>query len=227
MKTVIVFLLSFVGSFGLSAQEVDEKRQEVLRKLSSQRVSLEFENMFLEEIVDYLRASTGLNIIIHQEVLQRYGEDELRFTIRLKNLRLKSALKLLLGMRDLTATYRDGVLVIVSQDSVHRGVVTRVYDVRDLLFRIRDFPGPSVELASPGNPGGALTGATFTIEEEGNSPITEDFITEIITTNTAGNSWDENENVAITLVNGLLIVTQSGKAHREVQKLLNLLRQFK
>ena len=33
--------------------------------------------------------------------------------------------------------------------------------------------------------------------------------------------------VAITLVNGLLIVTQSGKAHREVQKLLNLLRQFK
>ena len=156
MKTLVVIFLFLGSSFGLSAQEVDEKRQEVLRKLSSQRVSLDFENTFLEEIVDYLRASTGLNIIIHQEVLQRHGEDELRFTIRLKNLRLKSALKLLLGMRDLTATYRDGVLVIVSQDSVHRGVVTRVYDVRDLLFRIRDFPGPSVELASLEPRGGLL-----------------------------------------------------------------------
>ncbi len=224
VNAVVIFLLSGAPLF---AQEVDERKQDVLRKLSGQRISLEFHEAFIEEIVDYLRDATGLNIIIHQEVLQSHSEDELRFTIRVKNLRLKSALKLLLGMRDLTATYRGGVLVIVSRDSVHRALNTRVYDVRDLLFKIRDFPGPTVELAAPGGSGGALTGATFTIDEEGSSPITEDFLTEIVTTNTAGDSWDENENVAITLVNGLLIVTQSGKAHREVQKLLNLLRQFK
>lgn len=224
VNAVVIFLLSGAPLF---AQEVDERKQDVLRKLSGQRISLEFHEAFIEEIVDYLRDATGLNIIIHQEVLQSHSEDELRFTIRVKNLRLKSALKLLLGMRDLTATYREGVLVIVSRDSVHRALNTRVYDVRDLLFKIRDFPGPTVELAAPGGGGGALTGATFTIDEEGSSPITEDFLTEIVTTNTAGDSWDENENVAITLVNGLLIVTQSGKAHREVQKLLNLLRQFK
>ncbi len=227
MRVIFFLWALLLAAPAAFAQEVDEKKQEVLRKLSSQRISLDFEETFLEEIVDYLRSATGLNIIIHQDVLQRHGEDELRFTIRLKNLRLKSALKLLLGMRNLTAIYREGVLVIVPRDAVNQAVITRVYDVRDLLFKIRDFPGPSVELAGPGGGSGALTGATFTIDEEGDSPITEDFITEIITTNTAGNSWDENENVAITLVNGLLIVTQSGKAHREVQKLLNLLRQFK
>ncbi len=223
---VLFALVLFLTPSALCAQEVDEKKQEVLRKLSGQRVSLDFTQTPLDEIVDYLRASTGLNIIVHQDVFRKYAEEELQFTIRLKKLRLKSALKLLLGMRNLTATYRDGVLVIVSRDDLPVSVTTRVYDVRDLLFRIRDFPGPSVELAS-GASGGALTGAVFTVDEEGNSIITEDFITDIVTANTAGNSWDENENVAITLVNGLLIVTQSGKGHREVQKLLNLLRQFK
>jgi hypothetical protein len=207
-------------------EDVDPKKQEILNKLNNQRISLDFSGVPLDDALNYIRDVTNINIVVDGEVHTKLSEDQLKVNLKVKDLLLKSALKLMLQAKDLTASYKEGVLVILPKDKVNAAVVTRVYDVRDLLFKLQDFPGPKVELAAP-NGGTPLTGATFSLDSEPKSTITEDFITELVKSNTGDKSWDDNPNCSITLANGLLVVTQSKKTHTEVDRMLNLLRQFK
>ncbi len=206
--------------------DIDPKKQEILNKLNNQRITVDFNAASLDDALNYIRDMTNINIVVDAEVHTKLSEDQLKVNLKVKDLLLKSALKLMLQSKELACTYRDGVLVIMPKDKVNTSVVTRVYDVRDLLFKIADFPGPKVELASPSG-GTPLTGATFSLDSEAKSTITEDFISELVKSNTGEKSWDDNPNASITLANGLLIVTQSKKIHTEVDRMLNMLRQFK
>ena len=49
----------------------------------------------------------------------------------------------------------------------------------------------------------------------------------MVQANTGDNSWDELPNASLTLNNGILVVSQSRRVHGEIQRLINLLRQFK
>ena len=228
MRTMITAALLALLAAPLPAQEdVDARKQEVLNKLNTMRVTIDFKETSLEDALSFLRDFTGLNIVVDAEVLTKHTEEQLKVTLRVKDLLLKSTLKLMLSSRELTALYKEGVILIVPKDRIDRAVSLQIYDVRDLLVKIQDFAGPKVELVSPSaGGGGPLTGATFTLEEP-RSTITEEFITEMVKQNTGDRSWDENPNASISLANGMLIVSQSRRVHEEVRRLLGLLRQFK
>ena len=227
MRTVAALTLAVLAGTA-SAQEDSRGALEVQRvrdKLATMKIDLDFTNAKLEDVVAYLQEYSGLNFHLDADA-RKDGEAESRITLKLKQVTIKSALKLVLNPRDLGCVYRDGVILITTKAKLGNQTVTRVYDVRDLLFRIRDFAGPRVELTVPGG-GGALAGATFTLEEEPESQITEDFLLELIKSNTGERSWDENSAASISQVNGLLVISQSKPVHEEIRNLLNLLRQFK
>jgi len=223
----IAGILAISGS--ASAQE-DSGASSELRKikdrLASMKITLDFQNAKLEDVISYFQEYSGLNFHLDAEVAKE-GQEQARVNIKLKDVSLKTALKLVLNPRDLGCVYRDGVLLITTKARLGGMTVTRVYDVRDLLFRIRDFAGPRVELTTPGGAGAALAGASFTVEEEPKSEITEDFITELIRTNTGDKSWEDASATSVSLVNGLLVISQSKPVHEEIRHLLDLLRQFK
>jgi type II secretory pathway component GspD/PulD (secretin) len=207
--------------------ETDPRKQEVVSKLNTMRVTVNFENTTLEEAIGFLRDFSGLNIVVDAEVYKTQSEDQLKVTLKVKDLLLKSILKLMLNSRELTAMYKEGVLLVVPKGKIDKSVTLQLYDVRDLLVKIQDFPGPKVELVSPSKGGGGpLTGATFSLEEP-RSTITEEFVTEMVKQNTGDKSWDENPNASITLTNGVLVVSQSKRVHEEIKHFVNLLRQFK
>ncbi len=225
-RAVPVLLLVLALASPAAAQSgEDEARKRLVDKLNTMRVTLDFNAAPLDDVISYLRDFSGLNIHVDNEVRQKYSEDQLRVSIKVKDLLLKSALKLVLSGKELAATFKEGVLLVTTKDRVAAATVTRVYDVRDLLFKIQDFPGPKVELMDPSK-GGSGLGASFTVEEEQPSAITEDFIVELLKTTTGERSWEE-AGASISLANGLLIVTQSRKVHQEVGRLLDLLRRFK
>ena len=203
----------------------DQRRQEVINKLNNQRLSVDFKETGLEDALGFIRDFSGLNLHVDAGVHELLTEDQLKVTLKVKDLLLKSVLKLMLGQRGLSAMYKEGVVLIVPKDKIDEAVSLAMYDVRDMLFKIQDFPGPKVELVSPNAAGGPLTGATFTLDEP-RSTITEDFLTEIIMNNTGDRTWDENPNASVTLTSGVLVVSQSKRVHAEIRKLLNRLRQF-
>jgi len=231
MKTMLTAGFLCLTALSALAQEgtneTDPRKQEVVSKLNTMRVTVNFENTTMEEAIGFLRDFSGLNIVVDAEVYKTQSEDQLKVTLKVKDLLLKSILKLMLNSRELTAMYKEGVLLVVPKGKIDKSVTLQLYDVRDLLVKIQDFPGPKVELVSPSKGGGGpLTGATFSLEEP-RSTITEEFVTEMVKQNTGDKSWDENPNASITLTNGVLVVSQSKRVHEEIKHFVNLLRQFK
>ena len=227
MTTAALLALMTIPAFAQEGgSETDPRKAEVLNRINTMRVTVDFANTPLEEAVGFLRDFTGLNIVVDAEVYKNQSEDQLKISLKVKDLYLKSVLKLLLSPRELTAMYKDGVLLIVPKGKIDKAVTLQLYDVRDLLVKIQDFPGPKVELVSPQKGGSPLVSATFTFDEPV-SIITEEFITEMVKQNTGDKSWEENPNASMTLTNGVLVVSQSKRVHEEIKRFINLLRQFK
>src|SRR6185436_7384206 len=220
----ILTMMAFAQEGGT---ETDPRKAEAVNRINTMRVSVDFTNTSLEEAVAFLRDFTGLNILVDAEVYKNQSEDQLKITLKVKELSLKSVLKLMLGSRELTAMYKEGVVLVVPKSKVDKAVTLQLYDVRDLLVKIQDFNGPKVELVSPQKGGsGPLVGGVFTLDEP-KSVITEEFITDMVKQNTGDKSWDENPNASMNLTNGVLVVSQSKKVHEEIKRFINLLRQFK
>jgi type II secretory pathway component GspD/PulD (secretin) len=225
MHTIaMVTMMAFAQEGG---SETDPRKAEAVNRINTMRVSVDFANTSLEEAVAFLRDFTGLNILVDAEVYKNQSEDQLKLTLKVKDLSLKSVLKLMLSSRELTAMYKEGVILIVPKSKIDKAVTLQLYDVRDLLAKIQDFNGPKVELVSPQKGGnGPLVGGVFTLDEP-KSTITEEFITDMVKQNTGDKSWDENPNASMNLTNGVLVVSQSKKVHEEIKRFINLLRQFK
>ena len=193
MKTMLTAaILGLVAMPALAQEggtESDPRKAEVVNKLNTMRVSVDFNNQTLEEALSFLRDFSGLNIVVDAEVYKSQSEDQLKITLKVKDLLLKSVLKLMLSSRELTAMYKDGVVLIIPKGKIDKSVTLQLYDVRDLLVKLQDFAGPKVELVSPQKGGGGpLTGATFTLEEP-RSTITEEFITDMVKQNTGDKRW--------------------------------------
>jgi hypothetical protein len=201
------------------------RREQIVSKLKNVRISLEFADTPLPEALDFIRSFSGIDFVIDAKVRERYPDDQLKVSLKVRDIPLESALKLLLGSRSLGAVYRDGVLLIVLKEDLDKDVALRMYDVRDLLMKIQDHPGPTIELKPPGTTGG-VAGATFSLDEAPKQ-LTEEFIVDIVKKNCGGTTWEQNPNASITLSNGLLMVVQSRRVHGEIQQLLGLLRQYK
>jgi type II secretory pathway component GspD/PulD (secretin) len=227
-KTILALAVAAVAGTAAPAQEgdaPDARKQEILNKLNSMRVGVEFNGTPMEEALNFIREFSGLNIVVDAEVPTKLTEDQLKVTLKVKDLLLKSVLKLMLNPRDLTAVYREGVLLILPKGKADHAVTLQMYDVRDLLVKIQDFPGPKVELV-PATGQRPDMGAVFILEDS-HSTITEEFITEMVKTNTGDHSWEENPNASITLANGILVVSQSRRVHQEIRQFLSKLQQYR
>lgn len=191
--------------------------------LNALKVSLEFTNAPLPEVLDSLRQVSGIDFVIDPNVQARFPADSLAITIKVKDLPLRSALRLVLGSKNLTAVYRHGVLLVVTRDEAEQHVVLRYYDVRDLLMKIEDSAGPAIELVPPGQKTG---GIRIEIEPEKSPRIPPEFMVDLIQKSCGATSWTQPK-ASIKLQNGLLIVNQTPRVHAEIAELIGLLRQYR
>src|SRR5688572_22219161 len=189
MRHAAAVVVAGLIAIGAQAQEDrgSNPAQRVRDRLATLKIDLDFANARLEEVIAYFQEYSTLNFHLDADARGKDGEDASRVTIKLKGVTMKTALKLILSPRDLGAVYRDGVILIQPKSKLGSLTSTRVYDVRDLTIRLQDFAGPRVELTVPGG-GAAIAGATFIIEEEPKGELTEDFLVELIKTNTGERS---------------------------------------
>lgn len=234
MRTLILSLLAFA----LFAPTADAQRlrlgdpdpyasdyAKIREKLKSQKITFDFQESPLQDVIEFLRSVLNINILLDPEVAREKDPDELKVTLAVKDLRADNALGLLLEFKNLTPAYRQGVLVITTEERHSEAVFLAVYDVRDLMFTVKDFPGPDIGLASGG---GAGPGVTFEEDDtEENELANPETLIEVIQGNAAGSSWEDNDKCTCSIINGLMVVNQTRTGHQEVGRLLNMLRGFR
>lgn len=131
-----------------------ESEEAINQALSSPLTSagLDFADTALEEVVDYLRDEYQIEIQLDEQGLDDLGlaADE-PITVNLRNISLRSALRLMLKPLELTYVIDDEVLLITSEDEALTRLSVKVYPVADLVLPIQT---PQVSGIGGGGGGG-------------------------------------------------------------------------
>ncbi len=194
-------------------------------KLSLARISLDFADAPLEDVIAFIRSVVGVNILIDPEVFKTHDRSSLKVTLTVKDLRAESALNLLLSFHKLSKQYTSGVLLITTKDRVDDKVYTVIYSVRDMMFSLRDFKGPNIDITQASGPGTTITDPAE--ENPSNELANPDRLMEVIRDNAARGSWESGSKTSIKMIRGLLVVNQTRSGHYDVNRLLMLLRGFR
>ncbi|MEM6329312.1 MAG: hypothetical protein AAF790_03575, partial [Planctomycetota bacterium] len=103
---------------------------------------LDFTDTRLDEIIEFVRAEYGLEIVIDILALEDLGigVDE-PMTVNLQGVTLREGLALLLKQLELEAIYLHGCLVITTNETAALELSVAVYPVGDLLNRGLSLPG--------------------------------------------------------------------------------------
>ena len=219
-----IILGSLAGAAG--ADDADAKKREVLAKLDSVKISLDFKGAQLDEVMEFMHETTQLNFVLSKAVQEKVRNGELKIDIKLDETPLKTALRLMLNLQDLTMAYKRGVFMVETKEERGSEMALNMYDVKDLLMKINDFPGPSLALDS-----GSDKGPSVVVGEPADEPAhpfdDPHALVNIIRNATGGDAVWGKEGCSIDITNGMLVVVQSDDVKKEVQELIISLRQFK
>jgi type II secretory pathway component GspD/PulD (secretin) len=190
----------------------DNTKSEYESKLNNIKVTLDFQNTPLDQVVDYLREISGLNIFVDSKVRDK----NIVVSLKVTEISLRSIFSLMLKPQGCGVMFRDGVLqLMLKEDIADRTMRMEIYDCRDILYPIQQFPGIDLDLST-------ISGVVATPAEDttgGEMPIEE-----MVRAHTGGRSWEENSKASIKMQNGLLVIKNTPEVHQQVRRLLDLLR---
>jgi type II secretory pathway component GspD/PulD (secretin)/tetratricopeptide (TPR) repeat protein len=195
-------------------EDIKPEDKEILDKLKSIRITIDMQNAPLTAIIDYIREISGLNM--HISGVDNAETEMISFKVA--DIVLDGALRLMLGPRQLAYVVRDGVVLITKQDQLKKQVKLELYDVQDLTYGMKDFPGVDISLAQ-----NAIGTAVSAGDEESKNFTGED-LANLIKNSVHKGEWEEADGKSVQFQNGLLIVRNSVEMHRNVRKFLSDLR---
>ncbi len=128
----------------------DTEREIEIKKKLQTPVSMQFTAAPLSKVLDYLANVTAVNLYIDPQGLAEEGvASDTPVTINLRNdIMLKSALNLILEPLHLSYVVKDDVLKITSEQAREGQVITKTYNVADLVMPIPNFVPTPMGLAS-------------------------------------------------------------------------------
>jgi hypothetical protein len=201
-------------SIALVAGVQDEADKALRAKLRSLRLDVDISGWSVTQLADYLREVTGFNIVVDPSATA----DPASMTLKAKGVSVQSILNILLKPQKLGFVVEEGVLRIAREEKLRGNVRLEIFDLRDLLMPIRDFPGVEITLTD-------TVGTAFTPPDD---PAPAEFpIVDLIKAHTGARAWDDNPKASIRLEGGLLIVRQTPEVIAQVRKLVGFLRRFR
>ena len=213
MKTLVFAAVLTLGALGVEAQ--DTVKHEYEGKLNNIKVTLDFQNAPMDAVVDYLREISGMNIFTDSKVRDK----NLVISIKVNEISLRSIFSLMLKPHNCDILFKDGVLQLMTKEDVaDKTMRMEIYDCRDILYPISNFPGVDIDIT-------AGAGVQITPPEDpagGEIPIEE-----MVRAHTGGRSWEENQKAVCKMQNGLLVIKNTPEVHKQVRRLLDLLRSNK
>jgi hypothetical protein len=191
---------------------------EALRRLAATRVSVAFKDVKFQEAVDYVRRVAGFNVMI-APVLQAKGVDGIApITMTLNDVSLRQLAELITQFTGTKLKFADSILQFTTPEDARGKPVLRIIAIGDLTMKLHNFPAPELDLRP--------TKMEFTPEPEtdvDNAWSDPQKVIEMIQKMCSPETWADKD-VSISADENKLIVKQYPEVHREIARLIGLLR---
>jgi general secretion pathway protein D len=187
--------------------------------LNDSNLTFRFEETPLLEVVAFLRGAVGININVDPSI-----DTEMTIDLDVDKMRASDALKLVLEQTGLGQTYREQVLYITEREKARGSLIFQIYNVADILNKIRDFSGPTLALKSTDDDEETGSGVSIESNEElDDTQLEPEDLIDLIKDSTGGEVvWGELNSIEFD--QGLLFVNSPRELHVEIQDVLNNLR---
>ncbi len=193
-------------------------QDEALRRLSRVKVTVKFKDTPFVEAVDYVRRVAGFNVMV-SPVLAAKGLDAIQpITMSLSDVTLKQLAELIAQFSSTKFKFEGGILQFTTPADARGKPVLRIYAIGDLTMKLRNFPGPDINLRP--------SGAEFEDEPETdveNAWSDPQKVIDLIQKTCSLESWTDKD-VSISADEQKLIVKQYPEVHREIGRLIWMLR---
>ena len=200
----------------------------VTARLESTRFAPNFEGedgdgAELVQVAAFLQDVTGVNFVVSTRVVEDLDEDETMIRLTLPERSVIRILDIIAETREnLRWKIEDGVVKFVTREELVGGQVLRMYEVRDLIRPIPEFPGRDVNVSVSGG----LFLPEEDLEEREANVVTSDLLDTLIRNTISAESWDEDPANSLRINDmGVMIVNQTPEVHAQIRDLLTDLRE--
>ena len=204
-------------SFSSSKVTVDPDTALIRKKLNDVVIQQNFSETTIGDWVDAYRRATGLNFLV-SSAAQELEDTATTLNLKLGKRSVAQGLDLIARVKPIQWTIRDGVVMILGDEESTGTLVPVIYDVREIVNKIKDHPGKDLIL----KPGEA--------EEAPEPPepvpavVDLDKLQSIITTNIDPASWEKEGAGVEPSGETALVITQTPEVHKKIDALLKDLR---
>ncbi|MFO0832979.1 MAG: hypothetical protein U0637_14200 [Phycisphaerales bacterium] len=224
-----------------------EENRKALATIQGKRIPVNFNETPLENVLDFIKAVTQLNVDVDWQALENAGVDKAApISLNLTNVPVETILNRVCEKASpdpLTGAawnVTDGVLTISSREQINKQKAIVIYDIRDLIVEVPNYTNSyeldlQQALQQAGQGGGGGGQSPFTQQNQGQEEQRRTLqertqeILDIITTNVDSEGWRENGGDVgyIQQLGGLLIITNTPANHRSINGLLAKLREYR
>lgn len=121
----------------VSDEQIEQANRAAMTILQKILPEVKFDNVALSDVIDFYRDVTSSNIVVNWQALEEAGVDRsAQVTLRLKDIRFETALSATLrqvGASRAALVIDRGILTITTQLDLGSYLLTKTYDVRDLV----------------------------------------------------------------------------------------------
>jgi hypothetical protein len=211
-----VSTVSSVSSAGPSSSSGAESARDLINTLQTRRISVKFESASLDDVVKYVRAAAGINIVVQKHKITKAGgdADAIEISMKVRNVTIMDFLKLAILPNELGMATKGNILLITSKQAARGKPVLRLYSIAHLLVQIRDFPAPDINVYPTGfDPPEAPEIEVHQAMESGEE------VAEMLRNFVGADTWDD-EGVVLHVNQKKLFIRQYPHVHRKIGRFL-------
>ena len=201
---------------------------EWIRKIKNaleQKMTFSFEQRPLKDVLPFLSEQIGINVVSDTAI----NTEEILIDLSAKEMKALDALNQIMTLTGLAYTFKENTLFITEKDKAKGDTKFAIYNVSDIMNKIRNFEGPEMKLkmkddTSSGGAGASssLTFSTGTAEE--GSVLDPTALIELIQEGSGGTEvWGEQNTIEFH--KGQLFVNATKELHQQIQNTLKNLRE--
>jgi len=188
------------GSVTLGGKEMEPEawERQLREKLSSQKISFDFVETPLPDVLSFLGSLTDVSIILDPDTLM---DESPTVTLRVNEMSLERALNWICKLVNLRYGLKNEAIYVAHPGKLRDRVVLRMYDVSDLTMEVKNFAGRQKALSTGEGHGDQRGGGGDGLEDffpdddedDDEDRLTGDKLIEFIRRMIAPDSWERDD----------------------------------